>query len=160
MVDEIVSAIFVFLILPILSNLANWSTESNMKFNADKSKVLTISSKKTPALFSYHLGADNLVRVLKEKGSWHWGYKWSLMETPHQWYSKKTARITETNLPFTWWIYNQAYHCCTFPWSSANFPMSHRCGLLFMSRKNPKSKAYEPRRATRRILKTSVLTNL
>lgn len=32
---------------------------------------------------------------------------------------------------------------CTCPWSSPNFPMPHRCNLLFRSSKNPKLGVYK-----------------
>ncbi|KAL9984343.1 hypothetical protein ACROYT_G006627, partial [Oculina patagonica] len=50
-----------------LTSLNTWSHESNMKFNASKCKVLTITRKKTPVNHEYHLGDANIQRVQKEK---------------------------------------------------------------------------------------------
>ena len=50
-----------------LTSLNTWSHESNMKFNASKCKVLTITRKKTPVNHEYHLGDVNIQRVQEEK---------------------------------------------------------------------------------------------
>ena len=50
-----------------LTSLNTWSRESNMKFNASKCKVLTITRKKTPVNHEYHLGDVNIQRVQEEK---------------------------------------------------------------------------------------------
>ena len=50
-----------------LTSLNTWSHESNMKFNASKCKVLTITRKKTPVIHEYHLGDVNIQRVQEEK---------------------------------------------------------------------------------------------
>ena len=50
-----------------LISLNTWSHESNMKFNASKCKVLTVTRKKTPAIHDYHLGDVKLQRVQEEK---------------------------------------------------------------------------------------------
>ncbi|CAB4027200.1 Hypothetical predicted protein [Paramuricea clavata] len=42
-----------------ISNLNTWSHNSNMKFNASKCKVLTVTRKKSPVLTHYHL--DNAI---------------------------------------------------------------------------------------------------
>ena len=46
-----------------LTSLNTWSHESNMKFNASKCKVLTITRKK----HEYHLGEVNIQRVQEKK---------------------------------------------------------------------------------------------
>jgi hypothetical protein len=50
-----------------ISILNDWSQNSNMKFNALKCKVLTITRKKSPVTTDYHLGDANLQRVQQEK---------------------------------------------------------------------------------------------
>jgi hypothetical protein len=50
-----------------ISSLNYWSQNSNMKFNALKCKVLTITRKKSPVTTDYHLGDANLQRVQQEK---------------------------------------------------------------------------------------------
>ena len=50
-----------------ISSLNDWSQNSNMKFNASKCKVLTITRKKSPVTTDYHLGDTNLQRVQQEK---------------------------------------------------------------------------------------------
>lgn len=50
-----------------LCNLATWSNNNNMKFNASKCKVLTVSRKKQPVSFNYQLGSTNLLHVQREK---------------------------------------------------------------------------------------------
>jgi hypothetical protein len=50
-----------------ISSLNDWSQNSNMKFNALKCKVLTITRKKSPVTTDYHLGDANLQRVQQEK---------------------------------------------------------------------------------------------
>ena len=49
-----------------LSKSEQWSQEANINFNASKCKVLTISRRKSPFLFNYHLGSTDLSRVNKE----------------------------------------------------------------------------------------------
>ena len=50
-----------------LISLNTCSHESNMKFNASKCKVLTITRKKTPVNHEYDLGDVNIQRVQEEK---------------------------------------------------------------------------------------------
>ena len=50
-----------------LSNLNTWSHDNNIKFNATKCKVLTVTHKKILLTFNYHLGSSPLVRVQQEK---------------------------------------------------------------------------------------------
>ena len=50
-----------------LTNMNTWSLESNMKFNASKCKVLTVTRKKTPVAQEYYLGNVYLQRVQEEK---------------------------------------------------------------------------------------------
>ncbi|CAB4020537.1 Hypothetical predicted protein [Paramuricea clavata] len=50
-----------------ISNLNNWSHNSNMKFNASKCKVLTITRKKSPVITDYRLGNVILHRAHQEK---------------------------------------------------------------------------------------------
>ncbi|XP_073243955.1 uncharacterized protein [Porites lutea] len=50
-----------------LANLNTWSYVSNMKFNASKCKVLTVTRKKSPVTHEYHLGNTYMKRVLEEK---------------------------------------------------------------------------------------------
>jgi hypothetical protein len=50
-----------------ISSLNDWSQNSNMKFNALKCKVLTITRKKSPVTTQCHLGDTNLQRVQQEK---------------------------------------------------------------------------------------------
>ena len=46
-----------------LTNLDTWSRVSNICFNASKCKVLTVTRKKNPVIFDYHLGSQKLLRV-------------------------------------------------------------------------------------------------
>ena len=50
-----------------ISNLDNWSHNSNMKFNASKCKVLTITRKRSPVITDYRLGNVTLQRAHQEK---------------------------------------------------------------------------------------------
>ena len=50
-----------------LTSLNTWSHESNLKFNASKCKVLTVTRRKTPVTHEYHLGEVILQRVQEEK---------------------------------------------------------------------------------------------
>jgi hypothetical protein len=50
-----------------ISNLNNWSHNSNMKCNASKCKVLTITRKKSPVITDYHLVNVILQRIHQEK---------------------------------------------------------------------------------------------
>ena len=50
-----------------LTSLNTWSHESNLKFNASKCKVLTVTRRKTPVTHEYHLGDVILQRVQEEK---------------------------------------------------------------------------------------------
>ena len=50
-----------------LTHLTTWNNTNNIKFNASKWKVLTVSSKKKPITFAYHLGSTNLHHVQEEK---------------------------------------------------------------------------------------------
>ena len=50
-----------------LTNLNTWSYVSNMKFNASKCKVLTVTRKKSPVTLEYRLGNAYIKRVLEEK---------------------------------------------------------------------------------------------
>ncbi|CAB3976837.1 Hypothetical predicted protein, partial [Paramuricea clavata] len=50
-----------------LSNLDKWSHDNNIKFNALKCKVLSVTRKKYPVTYNYHLGSSSLLRVRKEK---------------------------------------------------------------------------------------------
>ena len=49
-----------------ISNLNTWSHNSNMKFNASKCKVLTVTRKKSPVLTDCHLDNAILQRVQQE----------------------------------------------------------------------------------------------
>ena len=49
------------------TNLNTWSYVSNMKFNASKCKVLTVTRKKSPVTLEYRLGNAYIKRVLEEK---------------------------------------------------------------------------------------------
>ena len=51
-----------------LAGLNTWSFVSNMKFNASKCKVLTVTRKKLPVTHEYHLGNIYIKRVLEKKG--------------------------------------------------------------------------------------------
>ncbi len=44
-----------------------WSIQSNLKFNATKCKVLTITRKQNPVIYNYHLGPAVFSRVNEEK---------------------------------------------------------------------------------------------
>ena len=44
-----------------------WSLENNIKFNASKCKVLSVTRKKNPVSFNYHLGPTSLLRFPQEK---------------------------------------------------------------------------------------------
>ena len=50
-----------------LTNLNTGSYLSNMKFNASKCKVLTVTRKKSPVTLEYRLGNACIKRVLEEK---------------------------------------------------------------------------------------------
>ena len=50
-----------------LTNLNCWSVQNNIRFNASKCKVLTITRKKTPVTYDYKLGTKSLTRVDSEK---------------------------------------------------------------------------------------------
>ena len=50
-----------------LASLNTWSYVSNMKFNASKCKVLTVTRKKLPVTHEYHRGNTYIKRVLEEK---------------------------------------------------------------------------------------------
>ena len=43
----------------------NWSHESNLKFNASKCEVLTITRRKSPVIHEYHLG-DVILQCVQE----------------------------------------------------------------------------------------------
>ena len=50
-----------------LTDLTTWSSINNIKFNETKCKVLTVSRKKQPITFNYHISSTNLHRVQEEK---------------------------------------------------------------------------------------------
>ena len=50
-----------------LASLNTWSHESNLKFNASKCKVLTVTRRKSPVIHEYHLGDVILQRVQEEQ---------------------------------------------------------------------------------------------
>ena len=50
-----------------LTNLDTWSQDNNIKFNRSKCKVLSVTRKKAPVSFPYHLGSKELLRVDDEK---------------------------------------------------------------------------------------------
>ena len=50
-----------------LTNLDAWSRDCNIKFNASKCKVLTVTRKKSPVSYDYYLGPEKLLRVQEEK---------------------------------------------------------------------------------------------
>ena len=50
-----------------LTKLDTWSSVSNLKFNASKCKVLTVTRKRSPILHTYQLGCKELLRVGQEK---------------------------------------------------------------------------------------------
>ena len=50
-----------------LASLNTWSFVSDMKFNASKCNVLTVTRKKSPVTHEYHLGNTYIKRVLEEK---------------------------------------------------------------------------------------------
>ena len=50
-----------------LGSLKTCSYVSNVKFNASRCKVLTVTRKKSPVTHEYHLGNTYLKRVLEEK---------------------------------------------------------------------------------------------
>ena len=85
-----------------LTHLTTWSNTNNIKFNASKCKVLTVSCKKKPITFAYHLGSTNLHHVQEEKdlgGNYDWK---SVMEFPcseHNIKSQQTVGITSKNMP-------------------------------------------------------------
>ena len=51
-----------------LASLNTRSFVSNMKFNASKCKVLTVTGKKSPVTHEYHLGNIYIKRALEKKG--------------------------------------------------------------------------------------------
>ena len=50
-----------------LSKLNTWSNDNNIRFNAEKCKVLSVTRKKNPVNYNYHLDPSSLLRVGKEK---------------------------------------------------------------------------------------------
>jgi hypothetical protein len=50
-----------------LNNLDTWSSVNNLKFNASKCKVLTVTRKRSPILHTYQLSCKELLRVGQEK---------------------------------------------------------------------------------------------
>ena len=50
-----------------LTHLDTWSQDNNVKFNGSKCKVLSVTRKKAPISFPYHLGSTELSRVDDEK---------------------------------------------------------------------------------------------
>ncbi|CAB4033297.1 Hypothetical predicted protein [Paramuricea clavata] len=50
-----------------LTNLDVWSSDNNIKFNALKYKVLSVTRKKTPISYVYCLGSEQLPKVEEEK---------------------------------------------------------------------------------------------
>ena len=50
-----------------LSNLNTWSNDNNIRFNAEKCKVLSVTRKKNPVNYNYHLGPYSLLCIGKEK---------------------------------------------------------------------------------------------
>ena len=50
-----------------LTNLYSWSLHNNINFNASKCKVLTVTQKKNPVRYDYHLGNVDLKHVNEEK---------------------------------------------------------------------------------------------
>ena len=50
-----------------LSNLNTWSNDNNIRFNAEKCKVLSVNRKKNPVNYNYNLGPSSLLRVGKKK---------------------------------------------------------------------------------------------
>ena len=62
-----------------LASLNTWSSVSNMKFNASKCKVLTVTRKKSPVTHQYHLGNIYIKCVLEKKGPRRYHLKQSIM---------------------------------------------------------------------------------
>ena len=52
-----------------LSNLNTWSHDNNIKFNALKCKVLSVTRKKNPVTYNYHLGSSSCVRRHRDRQS-------------------------------------------------------------------------------------------
>lgn len=50
-----------------LTNLDEWSQRNNIRFNASKCKALTVTRKKNPLTYNYHLNQVQLDRVTNEK---------------------------------------------------------------------------------------------
>lgn len=50
-----------------VDNLHSWSIHNNISFKASKCEVLTITRKKNPLIYDYHLGNIILKRVTEEK---------------------------------------------------------------------------------------------
>ena len=50
-----------------LTNLDSWSLHNNINFNALKCKALSVTRKKNPVRYDYHLGQADLQRVNGEK---------------------------------------------------------------------------------------------
>ena len=51
----------------VLTNLNSWSLHNNINFNASKCKVLTVTRKRNPVRYDYHLGHIDLQHVNEEK---------------------------------------------------------------------------------------------
>ena len=50
-----------------LTNLDSWGLDNNVNFNSSKCKVLTVTQKKNPVHYDYHLGHVDLQQVNEEK---------------------------------------------------------------------------------------------
>ena len=50
-----------------LTNLECWSRDNNFDFNSSKCKVLTITRKKSPLIYTYQMNSTVLSRVEKQK---------------------------------------------------------------------------------------------
>jgi hypothetical protein len=55
-----------------LAKLEKWSTDSKMRFNTEKCKVLTISRKQDPTQFPYRIyGKELIISLSSRKRSWY-----------------------------------------------------------------------------------------
>ena len=50
-----------------LTDLDQWNRENNLDFNESKCKVLTITRRKSPLTYAYHMNSKKLSRVDEEK---------------------------------------------------------------------------------------------
>ena len=81
-----------------LTNLDVWSQNNDIKFNGSKCKVMSVTRKKAPVSFLYHLGSKEMLRVDNEKDLGV--ILSSCAHQPNGIESKQAARCAEEDLLF------------------------------------------------------------